>query len=222
MSTCETINTRTAISALTVLLADDHAMLRDAVKAALTEEGFEVVAAVCDGKQAIEQCARLLPDVAVLDISMPVMDGFATTREIVRLCPNVKVVILTMHSGERYRRESLDSGASGFVLKADSATELADALRTVARGETYISLRALQCGLKETEVAPCVTEILADREREVLRLIAEGKSMKQIGNLLGISFKTVQSHRANIMTKLDIGNTAALVKYAVRSGLINP
>jgi len=223
MTTCETVTAPFIVSTLRVLIVDDHAMLRDAVKAALTEQGFDVIGEATDGRQAIEQCAELQPDVAVIELSIPLLDGFAATREIVRRSPHVKVVILTMHAQHQYVRESLDAGASGFVLKADSAVELAEALRTVANGNRYIT-RSLLVSFEDARPQCSVTKniALADRERQVLALIAQGNDMKQIGAQLGISFKTVQSHRENIMKKLKIRNTASLVVYAMRSGLIKP
>jgi two-component system, NarL family, response regulator NreC len=209
---------------LRVLLADDHAMLRDGLKAILTENGFTVIGEASDGHEAIRLAEQLLPDIAVVDISMPLLNGIDSAREILRISPGTRIVLLTMHTEDRFVLASLRAGFSGFVMKSKAASTLVEALDAVGKGEFYLS--------------PGVSRVLVDaylakdgsvparplsiREREVLQLIAEGKNVKEIGSILGISFKTVESHRANIMQKLNIREVAGLVRYAIRQGLIVP
>ena len=207
---------------LQVLLADDHLMVRQAIKTALAQTGLQIAAEACNGKEAIEQCQHLKPDVAVLDISMPFINGMDAAREILKVCPATKIVILTMHTQDRYLQEGLKLGVKGYVLKANSADELATAIHAVARGETYIShfLPPVCVGDRKTGAEVVGAESLGLRERQVLRLIAEGKSMKEIGSVLNVSENTVRSHRANIMKKLGVQDTAALVRYSIGKGLL--
>jgi two-component system response regulator NreC len=202
---------------LRILLADDHLAVRQAIKAALVEEGLEVFAQASNGREAVKQCRQLQPEIAILDVSMPLLNGIEAAREIVRVCPNTKVVMLSEHTAGRYVLESLQAGAKGYVLKADTAAELAAAVYAVSKGKTYISpsvSSSLKAAQAET-VSP-----LGARELQVLQLIAEGKSTKEIGDILNISFETVLSHRKHIMKKLDIHDTAGLVRYSISSGLL--
>ena len=204
-----------------LLLADDHIMLRDGLRAILREEGFGIVAEASDGLEAIRLAKELEPDVAVLDISMPLLNGIDAAREILRTSPKTKVVMLTMHTEDRYVLASLRAGVTGYVLKSKAASSLVQALGAVRRGEVYLSpgvSRAVVDAYLAKDDTPA--DPLSIREHEVLQLIAEGKNVKGIGGILGISTKTAESHRANIMRKLHIHEVAGLVLYAVRQGLV--
>jgi DNA-binding NarL/FixJ family response regulator len=207
---------------LRVFLADDHAIVRQAIKFMLEREGFEVVGEASDGQQAVKQCRDLQPDVAVLDLSMPLLNGVEAAREIIKSCPNSRVVILTEHTHDRYVRECLQLGVKGYVRKADTGSDLVDALLAASRGETYLTPSLSPTVQEAWSAGAVVKEPLGVQERRVLRLIAEGKNPKEIGDLLDISYKTVQSHRTNIMKKLDIQDVASLVRYAISCGLADP
>ena len=206
-----------------VLLADDHAILRDGLRAVLEDEGFEVVGEASDGQEAILLSEKLAPDIAVLDISMPVLNGIDAAREIRRTSPNTKIIVLTMHTDDRYVLASLRAGVTGYVLKSKAASSLVQALHAVHHGEVFLSSgvsRAVVDAYLAKDDTPA--DPLSIREREVLQLIAEGKNVKEIGSILGISTSTAESHRANIMKKLDLHEVASLVRYAMRQGLMRP
>jgi DNA-binding NarL/FixJ family response regulator len=207
-----------------LLLADDHAMLRDGLKAILKEKGFVVTGEASDGHEAIRLAGQLLPDIAIVDISMPLLNGIDSAREILRISPGTKIVLLTMHMEDRYVLASLRAGFSGFVLKSKAASTIVEALDAVWKGEFYLS-PGVSRTLVDAHLAKggaASADPLSLREREVLQLIAEGKNVKEIGSILGISVKTAESHRANIMNKLNIREVAGLVRYAIRQGLIRP
>jgi len=204
---------------LRVLLADDHTLYREAIQSALEKEDFEVVGQASDGRDAVGQCRDLQPDLAVLDVSMPLITGIDAAREIIRVCPNTRVVILGEHTADKYVRESLKAGAKGYVVKGDSAAELAHALRRVAKGETYIT-RSASAVVQGQQRGFESAEPLGVRERQVLRLIAEGKRTEEIAGILDISYQTVRSHRKHIMDKLGVHDTAGLVRYSINSGLL--
>lgn len=204
-----------------VLLADDHQMFREGLRALLSRDEFDVVAEAANGRDTIRLAQRHQPDVAVLDVSMPGLNGVDATREVLRVSADSKVVVLTMHREHPYVIEVLRAGARGYVLKTQAAAELLGALRAVARGEVYVPqeywrvlVEAQQPGHK------LAADPLSPREREVLQLVAEGLTTKAIGDKLNISFKTAESHRLRIMAKLDIHETASLVRYAIRNRLI--
>ena len=204
-----------------VLLADDHQLFREGLRALLSRDEFDVVAEAANGRDTIRLAQRHQPDVAVLDVSMPGLNGVDATREVLRVSADSKVVVLTMHREHPYVIEVLRAGARGYVLKTQAAAELLGALRAVARGEVYVPqeywrvlVEAQQPGHK------LAADPLSPREREVLQLVAEGLTTKAIGDKLNISFKTAESHRLRIMAKLDIHETASLVRYAIRNRLI--
>jgi DNA-binding NarL/FixJ family response regulator len=196
-------------------------MLRDGLKAILTEEGFEVVGEASDGQEAITLAKKLAPDVALLDISMPLLNGIDAAREILKSAPKTKIIILTMFAEDRYVLAGLRAGIAGYVLKSKAASLLVQAVRAVCRGEVYLC-PTISRVVAEAYLAKDDTpaDPLSGREREVLQLIAEGKNAKEIGGILGVSAKTAESHRANIMEKLRIHDVAGLVRYAVREGII--
>jgi two-component system, NarL family, response regulator NreC len=206
---------------LRVLLADDHAILRDGLRRILNEEGLEVVGEASDGREAASLGQELQPDVAVLDISMPQLNGIDAAREILRTSPRTKVIILTMYTDDRYVLASLRAGIVGYVLKSKAASSLVQAIQAVCNDEIYlspgVSRAVVQAYLSKDETPP---NPLSAREREVLQLIAEGKNPREIGSILGVSTKTAESHRTNIMHKLHIYEIAGLVRYAVREGLV--
>ncbi len=206
-----------------ILLADDHLIVRQALKALLEGEGFSVVAEVGDGAEAVRVARERCPDVAVLDVSMPLLNGLEAAREILQACPRAKAILLTMHTGDQYVLDALRAGIKGYVVKTQAAADLVRAINEVQRGMVYlspgISQTVVQAYLTKAELPP---DPLTPREREVLQLVAEGKTTKQVAKLLGISKKTAESHRTRIMEKLEIHETASLVRYAVRRGLIQP
>jgi DNA-binding NarL/FixJ family response regulator len=206
-----------------ILIADDHALFREGLKALIAPEEFQVVAEAENGQEAIRLAQRHQPDVALLDISMPTLNGVDAAREVLRASPRSQVIMLTMHKDNAYLAEALRAGARGYILKSRGTAELLEALREVARGEVYISpglSRAVAESYLGGETA--MVSPLSPREREVLQLIAEGKTTKEVASTLFISFKTAESHRQRIMGKLDIHETASLVRYAIRNGLVQP
>src|SRR5215470_475451 len=204
-----------------IILADDHAMLRDGLISILTENGLDVVGQAADGREAVRLAQTLVPDVAVLDISMPVLNGIDAARQIIKDSPTTKILILTMYAEDRYVLASLRAGVAGYVLKCKAASLLVDAIRTILAGEVYLCptiAKAVAQAYLENDDVP--EDPLSTREREVLQLIAEGKNTKEIGGILGVSAKTAESHRGNIMQKLHIRDIAGLVRYALREGLV--
>lgn len=206
-----------------ILLADDHVIVRQGLKAILEREGFQVVAEASNGHEALERANQFKPEVAVLDLTMPLMNGIGAAREIIRALPKTKAVLLTMHTEDQYVLEAVRAGIRGYVLKTRAAEELVQAIRDVSRGLTFLS-----SGVSQTVVEAFLgkkdlpEEMLTSRELQVLQLVAEGKSTKEVAALLGVSFKTAESHRTHIMEKLNIHETASLVRYAIRRGLIQP
>jgi len=206
-----------------VLLADDHQIMRQGLKNLLEREGFAVVAEASDGRDAIHLAETSHPDVAVLDLAMPALNGVDAGREITRASPRTKAILLTMHKEDPYVLQALNAGISGYVLKSQAAEDLVQAIREVMRGSMYLSpgvSRAVVDAYRaKTDLPP---DPLSPREREVLQLVAEGKTTKEVAAILGVSVKTAESHRTRIMEKLDIHETASLVRYAIRRGLIQP
>ena len=213
------------MSGIRVLLADDHALVRSGIRMILqTLDGVQVVADAQDGRAAIELVEALRPDIALLDISMPGLNGIETAARIRSRFPQTRVVILSMQAGEEYVSQALRAGASGYLLKDATPMELDLALRAVARGETYLSPRisgvVVEKYLRSAELAAGPLDAITPRQREILRLIAEGHSTKQMAALLDVSIKTVETHRALLMARLGIHDIAGLVRFAVRVGLV--
>ena len=207
-----------------IILADDHTMLRHGLSRSFEQEkDIDVVGQTKDGHSTIELVKELSPDVVVMDIGMPDLNGVEATRRITKDYQKVKVVGLSMHSSDKYVREMFRAGASGYLLKNCPFEELVEAIKTVVGGKTYISPSISDMVAKEYagkhDEDKSAFSILSQREREVLQLFAEGKTTKQIGLCLYISPKTVESHRLRIMDKLDIDNIAQLTKYAIQEGL---
>ena len=205
----------------TILLADDHPMFRQGLRALLEREGFEVKAETDDGQTAVRLVRQLNPDVAVLDLGMPMLNGIDAARQIHKQTPGTQVVLLTMYEEEAYVLEALRAGIRGYVLKAQAAADLVAAIREVLRGAMYlspgISKTVVDAYMGKSELPP---DPLTDRERQVLQLVAEGMTTKEIAEALGLSAKTADSHRTRIMQKLEIHETASLVRYAIRRGII--
>lgn len=207
-----------------IILADDHVILREGLARALqSETGFDVVGQVGDGHSAIKLIRELSPDIAVMDIGMPELNGIETTRIISKELSRVKVIGLSMHSNDKYVREMFRAGASGYLLKNCAFEELIGAIRTVMGGKTYVSpsigSMVIQEYIGKNEQEKSAFSLLSQREREVLQLFAEGKTTKQTAARLHISPKTVEAHRLNLMNKLGIDNIAQLTKYAIQEGL---
>jgi two-component system response regulator NreC len=206
-----------------VLLADDHTLVRQGLKSLLEREGIQVVGEAQDGHEVLQLAAKHSPDVAVLDISMPILNGLDAARELKRSAPKTKTILLTRHDEDEYLIEALRAGVKGYVLKNQAASDLVHAIQLVCRGQVYLSPGmssvVVDAYLSKTELP---VDPITSREREVLQLIAEGKSTKDIASLLGISVKTADSHRSRLMRKLDIHEVASFVRYAVRTGLVQP
>jgi two-component system, NarL family, response regulator NreC len=206
-----------------VLLADDHAILREGLKSLLLQEGFDIAGEAANGKKAVELAKGLHPDIALIDFSMPLLNGIDAAREIHAVSPQTRTILLTMYKEEQYVLEALRAGIKGYVLKTQAGPDLIHAIRSALQGETYLSPAISESVVRAALVKGTIsTDPLTQREREVLQLIAEGKTNKEASQELGMSVKTVESHRRNMMAKLNIHETAGLVRYAIRIGLIQP
>jgi two-component system, NarL family, response regulator NreC len=216
------------MASLRLLLGDDHTLFRQGLRRLLDDRpDWEVVAEADNGRSAVRKAVELLPDVAVLDIGMPVLNGIDATRQIVKRAPTVRVLILSMYSDESYVTRALNVGAAGYLLKDSAGKDLIRAIATVSQGGAYFSpaisrimmddylRRAANAGVTDRY------DTLSDREREIFQLVAEGRSNKEVAEDLSISTATVETHRARILQKLDVHNTAELVLYAVRRGVIS-
>jgi two-component system response regulator NreC len=208
---------------LRILLADDHVLVRQGLRALLEREGYQVVAEASDGQEAIRHVETLRPDIAIMDISMPTFNGLNAAQEMKRYSEKTKIILLTQHDEAQYVRAALEAGVSGYVLKNQVTSELLLAIRQVSRGQVYLSPGVSSAVVDAYRSGPEKSKNpLTMRETRVLQLIAEGKSTKDVASLLGISVKTAESHRTRLMHKLDIHETDSLVRYAVRNGIIQP
>jgi len=210
----------------TILVADDHQIVRQGLKRLLSKRGdFDIVAEASDGEQAVELATRRQPDVVLMDISMPRLSGIDATRRIAA-GGRTKVLALSMHDQQSYVEEALRAGASGYVHKNASAEDLFSAIDAVRIGESYLSptvtQKVVDAIARPGDRPASAVSALTQREREVLKLIADGLSSKEIAAQLGVSLKTIESHRANLMDKLDIHKVSGLVRFAVRAGLVAP
>ncbi|MBI2875306.1 MAG: response regulator transcription factor [Candidatus Tectomicrobia bacterium] len=210
----------------TIVLVDDHPVVRQGLRALLeAEPGFRVIGEAGEGVEAVQLVERLQPDVLVLDLMIPGLNGLEVTRQVSRRSSRTRVVILSMHANEAYVLEALRNGALGYVLKDAGATELLRAVREVAAGRRYLSPplseRAIEIYVQKTDAAPLdLYETLTTREREVLQLAAEGYSATEIADRLSISSRTVETHRANLMRKLGLRTQTDLIRYALRRGIL--
>ena len=207
-----------------ILLVDDHALVRAGIRALIEgKPGLEVIAETGDGHEALRMIGELHPNLVLLDITMPSLNGFEVLEQITKQYPQTRVVILTVHEGTEYAMRALRAGAAGYLPKSAATIELEDAISTVAQGGTYLSHQISQKTMFEYAQARTPQDLLASltsRQRQILKLIAEGQSTKEIGSNLNISVKTVESHRAKLAEKLGIHDVAGLVRFAIRIGLI--
>lgn len=206
-----------------IVLADDHQIVRQGLRALLVREGFQVLAEGANGAEAVKLAAELQPDVVILDLTMPLLNGLEAGRQILRARPETRVVLLTMHAEEHQIAEALRIGIRAYILKTQAAEDLVQAIRAVMSGQTYLSPGISSLVVKGFLSCPqAPADRLAPRERQVLQLVAEGKTSKEIAALMGLSVKTAESYRARVMEKLEIHETAGLVRYAIRHGLVEP
>ena len=213
-----------------IVLADDHEVVRAGLRALLEEQsGWEVVAEAADGRDAVEKASKLKPDVVVIDIAMPSLNGLEAVRQIVKAVPNTKVLVLTMYDSDPLIQQVLQAGARGYLLKSDAGRDLVSAIDALRRNKTFFTPKVSQMVLegyldkspreKEAEDEPESLR-LTSRQREIVQLLAEGKSSKEVAAVLGLSVKTAETHRANIMRKLDCHSVTELVRYAIRNHII--
>ena len=215
------------MSGIRTLLVDDHLLVRASLRSLLGDfDGVEVVGEASDGRQALELVGEHRPELVLMDISMPGLNGIEATQQIGREHPQVRVIVLSMHTGERHVLQALRAGARGYVLKGGTPRELELAIEAVSRGEIFlspaISKHVVEAVLRQKALPTDPVDQLTPRQREILQLIAEGHSSKEIAQLLDASVKTIESHRASLMERLDIHDVAGLVRYAIRHGFVSP
>jgi len=214
------------VEKIRILLADDHTLVRSGIRSLLEDEpGLDVIGEAEDGRTAVSMASQLKPDVVIMDIAMPLLNGLEATRQIKIQCPDVKVLILSMHDNEEYIRQVLEAGAMGYILKDAAARELISAVQSVYRGEAVLSPAVTRLVIEDYlrwggTRPQDEGDGLSPREREVLQLIAEGYTNKQIAEILSISIKTVQAHRNSLMGKLDLHDRGELIKYAIQKKII--
>jgi DNA-binding NarL/FixJ family response regulator len=210
---------------VSILLADDHPIFRQGLKSLLEKDGFSVVGEGADGMEAIKLAEKFRPDVVILDFSMPRLNGLDAAKEIRRASPRSKVILLTVPREEQYVLEAITAGIKGFVLKSEAATALAEAIQEVTRGNAYLSPGIARYAV-DSCIGKCIggapVEVLSPRELQVVQLIAEGNTTREVAAQLKLTVKTAESYRTALMGKLDIHETASLVRYAVRRGLVKP
>jgi DNA-binding NarL/FixJ family response regulator len=214
---------------LRLVVADDHALMRRGICDLLeTEPGWEIVAQAVNGREAVDAVARTRPDVLVIDLAMPELNGLTAAREILRSFPRVEIVLLTMHNTDQTIREVLECGARGYVLKSDAEQDLIAAVKAVSQGKPFFTPSVAEVVLKgylrqnARPETPERMQELTTREREVVQLLAEGKGNKEVAVAMKVSVKTVEAHRSNINRKLSIRSTSELVRYAVRNAIVAP
>jgi DNA-binding NarL/FixJ family response regulator len=206
-----------------VLIADDHAMFVDGIRR-LIEKDYDIVGAVEDGRSLVEAAKTLHPDIVIADVSMPLLNGIDAAHQVLEINERVRVILLTMHADVTYASRAFEVGVSGYVLKHCASDELLAALREVVVGRTYVTPRIAGDLLQVMRNRDGVTQEarLTDREREVLQLLAEGKSMKEVATVLDVSTRTVEYHKYNLMDKTGLRTTAELTQYAIKHGLVSP
>ncbi len=217
------------MSTIKILLAEDHTIVRQGLRSLLEQEsGMEVIGEAEDGKEAVQKAENLKPDIVLMDVSMPFLNGIEATRRIKKHCPEIKVLILTMHTTEEYIFQILRAGASGYIVKKAAHQELITAIKAVNKGDKFLSPSISKRVIEEYILKAGETleqdsfERLTAREREVLQLISEGKSNREIAEQLFLSVKTDETHKANVMNKLELRTKVDLIKYALRKGIISP
>ena len=214
---------------LRVVVADDHEVVRKGLRTILEEQpGWEVTGEASDGRDAVDKVKSLKPDVSVVDVGMPGLNGLEATRQMLKNDPQTRVLILTMHESDPLIREVLDAGARGYLLKSDASRDLVNAVEAIRRNKTYFTARVAQMVLdgyldkspRPTAETDVPTSRLTPRQREIVQLLAEGKSSKEVAVALGLSVKTAETHRANIMRRLNCHSVSELVRYAIRNNII--
>jgi len=210
------------VKPIRILIAEDHVIVRQGFRSMLERDGFQVVAEAGDGREAIRLARELAPDVAILDLALPLLNGIDAAREIRRVASGTRTIVVTMYGEQDHLMSALRAGVRGYLLKTRAVEDLENAIREVHRGGVFLG-DFPEDALDTYQAMPDKGhDPLTPREREVLQLVAEGKTTKEIASLLGVSYKTAESHRAHIMDKLSIHETAGLVRYAVRHGLVQP
>ncbi len=213
-----------------IFVADDHEVVRRGLCALLqAQPDWEICGEAADGREALEKAQKLKPDVVILDIGMPSLNGLEATRQILKLNPQTRILILTLHDSDQVVREVLNAGARGFLLKSDAARDLVAAVEALRRDKTYFTSKVaamvlegfLKQGTSAAAAAPPTRGRLTPREREIVQLLAEGKSTKEVAVALGLSVKTAETHRSNIMRKLELHSVSDLVLYAVRNNIVH-
>ena len=218
------------MSALRILIADDHEVVRQGLRALLrTESGWEICAEAATGREAVEAAKKFTPQVVVMDISMPELNGLEATRQILKACPPTEVLILSMHESEELVRQIVEAGARGYLLKSDAGRDLVAAVQALSGHKVYFTSRVADLVLSspsrlhaQASAQRIPRSRLTAREREIVQLLAEGRSNKEVADALQISTKTAETHRANIMRKLNLASFSELVRYAIRNKIIEP
>jgi DNA-binding NarL/FixJ family response regulator len=215
--------------AFRIMVADDHEVVRKGLCALLqSQPEWEICAEAADGREAVDKAEKLKPDAVILDIGMPILNGLEATRQILKTNPQVRVLVLTLHDSDQVVREVLNAGARGFLLKSDAARDLVSAVEALRRDKTYFTSKVATMVLEgflrndgNAPPAPRTRNRLTPREREIVQLLAEGKSTKEVAVALGLSVKTAETHRSNIMRKLELHSVSDLVLYAVRNNIVH-
>jgi len=214
------------LSVLRILIADDHEVARKGIRSLLENHpGWEICGEASDGREAVASVTKLKPDVLLLDIGMPNLNGLDATRQILAIMPEARILILRVHDSEQVVREVLAAGARGFLLKSDTGRDLVTAVEALQQGRTFLTSKVAQMMVDvylrpHSETDPSNPCVLTPREREVIQLVAEGKTTKEIATALNLSVKTAETHRTNLMRKLDLHSIADLTLYAVRNGIV--
>jgi DNA-binding NarL/FixJ family response regulator len=216
-------------SPVRIIVADDHEVVRTGLRTLLEKRNWQVVAEAANGREALDLVRQLRPDVVILDISMPELNGLEATRRILQEAPHTEVLILTMHLSDQVVRDVLQAGARGYLLKSDAARDLVAAVEALSRHQPFLTPEVSEIVLEgyrrpalQGEEAEQLRPRLTAREREIVQLLAEGKSNKEVAGHLGISVKTAETHRTNIMNKLNLHSVSDLVRYAIRNGIVEP
>ena len=220
----------TTMTTTRILLADDHEVVRQGLRVLLeAQPGWEVVGEAQNGREAVDKVRNLKPDIVVLDVTMPELNGLEATRQILKSAPQTEVLVLTMHESEQVAREVLAAGARGYLLKSDAGRDLVSAVDALRHRRPFFTPRISQMVLEGFLHGPAIgdgthtkRDLLTPREREIVQLLAEGKSNKEVATTLGISPKTIETHRANIMRKLNLHSVSELVRFAVRNRMVEP
>jgi DNA-binding NarL/FixJ family response regulator len=216
------------MTSLRIMVADDHEVVRRGLRALLeAQPGWQVCSEAVDGRDVVKKAGELKPDVIILDLAMPNLNGLEATRQLLKMDPGARVLILTLHDSEQVIREVLSAGARGFLLKSDAARDLVSAVEALRQDKTYFTSRVAAMVLNGflkggpgAGIGACISPLTA-REREIVQLLAEGKSTKEVASVLGLSVKTAETHRSNIMRKLELHSVSDLVLYAVRNNIVH-